>query len=407
MASTVAADARCGLDDILDNHHSPLTTSVDFMESNSSQVGLCKLGPSLDRRFQTAGHEPSPSTEPCRQPHVLFDVTDSRPLINHHACEECHLGDECNADSGSPQGKIGESPHYGSCESRGSTEHHATLQAGETGTLMKRDGEVERHAPPSCQNTAEGIDLDIFARGNTVSHSEIECRDHYQSDERRQNSLNSIEQPYDQCSVSNTTANEIVPSHFNRTEDFVMPTKTSDCGREIDLKEVGPAIQYFDIDKNTSSAFVVKLRDTVTDSWRTPKPWVLLESLDCAQWNGNNYCRGDVIYVRTGAEEKAVDIFEVADIRCLGDSRSVLRGFWYYQRSEIGKSIGKAGLRMWQKRYVHVKTTHTDVVMWDCATGHLLEVDQNLIAPGLICDMSGDSWMIRSSNEEAVRWAKT
>ena len=408
MALIVPADASCGLDDFINIEHSPLTMSEVFSESISTVSPVCANAVTASTgRFQTAGPESSPSTKPCTQPHISFDVTEAKPLINHHACDKCHPGDECNANSGSAHEKIGESPHYGSFESQEPTEHQVTLQAGDTGTSMKRDGDAEQHVPPSCQNTAEVLDLGVFANGNTVSRSEIECRNHDQSDHSRQKSSNGIAQQHDQCSVSDATAYEMFPSHCNRTEGPVMPTNTSDCGREIDLKEVGPAIQYFDIDKNTSSTFVVKLRDTATESWRTPKPWLLLESLDCVQWNGITYHRGDVIYVRTGAAEKAVDIFEVADIRCLGDSRSVLRGFWYYQRSEIRKSIGKAGLRMWEEKYVHIKTTHTDVVMWDCATGHLLEVDQKSIAPGVICDMSGDRWIIKRSNEEAVRWTKT
>ena len=46
----------------------------------------------------------------------------------------------------------------------------------------------------------------------------------------------------------------------------------------------------------------------------------------------------DTIYVRTGAGEAAVDIFEVVDIRCLGDSRSVIRGFCYSHQLDFRKN---------------------------------------------------------------------
>ena len=61
---------------------------------------------------------------------------------------------------------------------------------------------------------------------------------------------------------------------------------------------------------------------------------------------------------------------------------------------------------MWKNRYAYVKSTHTDIIMWDCATGRLPEEDQDLVAPGMVCSMSGDSWFIERRDEEAVCWTK-
>lgn len=180
--------------------------------------------------------------------------------------------------------------------------------------------------------------------------------------------------------------------------------KTNDASEEIKLDDVEQAPQYFDISCNTSSAFSIRLRDTAMTSWDIVRPWSMLESLSSVSWNGMTYRRGDVIFVRSGLQENAVDVFEVADIRSLGDSRSVFRGFWYYDRSDMRGSLAMTSLRMWPPKYLYCKSTHTDIVMWDCATGHLSDAQKTMIVPRAVCDMSRDTWKMARSDAEAVQW---
>ena len=159
--------------------------------------------------------------------------------------------------------------------------------------------------------------------------------------------------------------------------------------------------------RNTSPDFVVELRREAAESWSLAQPWQLLESVSSITWNNVIYTKGDVIHIRTGAEQAAVEIFEIADIRNLGDSRSIFRGFWYYSRPELAGNLRSTDLRGWPKRHSYVKSTHMDVIMWDCATGQLRDDDKQRILPAKICDMSGSTWSIERQSSASVAWALT
>ena len=188
---------------------------------------------------------------------------------------------------------------------------------------------------------------------------------------------------------------------------FTSSPHSGEPSREISLTEIDPAVQYFDVVCNTSSGFRVRLQDTAIQSWHSAKPWSLLDSLPSTVWNGNVYRRGDIIYVRTGLNAGAFEVFEIAEIRDLGDSRNVMRGFWYYHRSHIKKKIRTAHMRIWPRNRPYIKSTHMDVIMWDCATGHLPKEEKRLVVPEILCDMSGDSWVIEEQDAENVSWART
>ena len=288
--------------------------------------------------------------------------------------------------------EAGQLPHCRSPATIGYTEDYAAFNALETESLTRPNSNVFPDTVPLRYNLAEEASLASSASDYAVHQPDVERPAHTQSNDGCcPRSYNDGGQPLDSAEAA---ADDSFSSYSDRMDDMAVP---ADDSREISLKDIGPAAQYFHVGHNTSSAFTIKLRDTAMASWDNARPWPLLESLDSVQWNGIAYRRGDIIYVRTGAKESAVDILEVADIRCLGDSRSVFRGFWYYHRSEMSKNLGKTGLRMWPRNYLYCKTTHTDIVMWDCATGHLPKGDRVLIVPGIICDMSEDSWQITRS----------
>ena len=123
------------------------------------------------------------------------------------------------------------------------------------------------------------------------------------------------------------------------TPRVISPDSSSVHSAEISPSAVEQAVEYFGIIRNTSLDFVVELRRGAAESWSLALPWQLLESVSSTTWNNVIYREGDIIYVRTGAEKTAVEIFEIADIRNLGDSRSAFRGFWYYGRPELARDL--------------------------------------------------------------------
>ena len=176
---------------------------------------------------------------------------------------------------------------------------------------------------------------------------------------------------------------------------------------EIDLGRVQTAVQYFRVDENTSTNFSTKLEQGAAESWDGATEWHLLRLLPSVTWNNMVYQPGDIIYVRTGIGESATGIFEVAEIRSLSDARSVVRGFWYYSRPSMLRKLRSTELRKWPKHQTWMKSTHTDIIMWDCGTGVLDEDDMQVVAHGKICDMSSRSWSIKKANAEDVVWAST
>ena len=176
---------------------------------------------------------------------------------------------------------------------------------------------------------------------------------------------------------------------------------------EIDLSRVETAVQYFHIDDNTSTNFSINLQQDAADSWDGATEWHLLRVLPSVTWNDMVYKPGDIIYVRTGFGESATGVFEVAEVRSLGDARSVMRGFWYYSRPSMLRKLRSTELRKWPKHQTWMKSTHTDIIMWDCGTGVLDEDDMQLVAHGKICDMSSRSWSIRNAKAEDVIWTST
>jgi hypothetical protein len=113
---------------------------------------------------------------------------------------------------------------------------------------------------------------------------------------------------------------------------------------EISPSAVEQAVEYFDIIHNTSPDFAVELRREAAESSPLSRPWQLLKSVSSITWNNVIYTKGDIIYIRTGAEKTTVEIFEIADIRNLGDSRSVFRGFWYYSQPELARDLRSTDL---------------------------------------------------------------
>ena len=211
-------------------------------------------------------------------------------------------------------------------------------------------------------------------------------------------------------SICGFTKGLIPIADFLTAEDIprlISPDTLSTNSVEISPSTVKQAVEYFDIICNTSPGFVVELRSGAVESWALQRPWQLLASVWSIIWNNTIYTKGDIVYIRTGAQRTAVEIFEIADIRNLGDSRSVLRGFWYYSRLDLARNLRSTDLRGWPKRHPYTKSTHTDIIMWDCATGHLCDDDKERILPTKICNMSGGTWSIESQSSASVAWALT
>ena len=287
------------MDDLESGRDPPLVPSKVFQ-------GLSQI-PGPDKPFSSAEHGPTPATEAHDPPHIPPNVTNLRPLVTDPTSEgNCRIHNS-DADSASPHEKVGQSRHSGTPKSPSHAEHHNTFQVSEIRPFGRNSGEADRHTSSPRPNTTEVVNSGVFATECPASQAEVEYRDRYQSHESRQRSINGNDRPHDQILISEAAADNNPLSYPDRMRNSPTPTETSERGKEIDPKEVGSAIQYFHISHNTSSAFSVKLRDTAIESWSTARPWILLESLEFVQWNGITCRKGDVVYIRTGAEEKAVD----------------------------------------------------------------------------------------------------
>lgn len=397
---TLSKSANCSLDDTQCEHNMPLLTPDVDPDVGRTQVASRKRRLSFVDHLETSRHTVHKAGRLCLQP--PSSTTASRPLSGHRAAAGQQV-DGCEAQVASTRARSGGELYYASFTSLAHNNYNASFQVLETGAWMKCNSGSPCQNLSLCKDAAKLPNLGIVASDDAGSQPGYEHQDPDPSNRSHQRAYYSEDQRCDTSLLSEPATDAI--SHSCRTDDLHKPTGTSSCSKEIDLSEVRPAAQYFDIEYNTSSAFAVKLRDTASQSWRTARPWPLLESLNSVQWNGISYCRGDLIYIRSGPKEREVNILEIADIRSLDDSRSVLRGFWFYQRSEIGKSVGKAGLRAWRKSCTYIKSTHTEIIMWDCASGRILQEDRKSIVPGMICDMSGDRWKIRRRDDAGVRWA--
>lgn len=186
----------------------------------------------------------------------------------------------------------------------------------------------------------------------------------------------------------------------------VVPSNSNQQSDEISLKDVDQTVEYFEISHNTASNYVVKLREDAAESWTTAKPWPLLRTLVFVTWNSIVYSRGDLVYVRTGSFASACDIFEIAEVTSLDDSRSVFRGYWYYCRTDVSKSRRVASSRGWPRHISYVESTHMDIVMWDSATGLVPQEARDLIWAGRVIDMSEDVWVIKDQDVGDVSWTK-
>ncbi|KAJ9655815.1 hypothetical protein H2201_008725, partial [Coniosporium apollinis] len=102
------------------------------------------------------------------------------------------------------------------------------------------------------------------------------------------------------------------------------PEDDNESGSEIGVGEIERATEYFTVKDNTSPFYTVELRASYSTPWHSPKPWGSLEGLASIKWNGITYKIGDIIHVRQDDERDPVEIAEIAEIKDLGDTRSVL-----------------------------------------------------------------------------------
>ena len=141
---------------------------------------------------------------------------------------------------------------------------------------------------------------------------------------------------------------------------------------EIPIEHIRPASLYFEVEGNTSlppNLFMIP-----TDLYMATQPqrgWHDLKSLNEAAYNGEIYAIGDWIYVRTQSLTRPVDIAQVAEIKAMEDSRKLFHVFWCYARSTMTKHLSKRYLRLWPSHRPFMRSSHSDVIMWDSATGKL------------------------------------
>ncbi|KAJ9651683.1 hypothetical protein H2201_009265, partial [Coniosporium apollinis] len=171
-----------------------------------------------------------------------------------------------------------------------------------------------------------------------------------------------------------------------------------EIGSEISSSEVECAVEYFTVINNTSPAYFIELQGSWSRAWHSPKPWDSLQTLESVRWNGTVYRIGDVVYIREDDESDPIAVAEIAEIRSLDDTRSALRVFWFYSRHTVEGKLCRNDLRAWPKGRMHIKSTHMDVVMWDCATGKLSEADMQHIWEGKVLDMWAKAWRVRDED---------
>lgn len=184
------------------------------------------------------------------------------------------------------------------------------------------------------------------------------------------------------------------------------PEDDNESGSEIGVGEIERATEYFTVKDNTSPFYTVELRASYSTPRHSPKPWGSLEDLVSIKWNGITYKIGDIIHVRQDDERDPVEIAEVAEIKDLGDTRSVLRVFWFCSRDMVKRTLQRKDLRAWPRDRMNIKSTHMDVVMWDCATGKLSKADLRTICEGKVLNMSAKAPRVRRKDLASVSWAK-
>lgn len=173
--------------------------------------------------------------------------------------------------------------------------------------------------------------------------------------------------------------------------------------REIDLAEVQPALEYFDITPNVCKKHEIVPRGSFS------MPWASLTQLETVEWNGIVYKPGDIIYLllaSSGSNMAEYAIAELCEIRSLGDGRSVILIFWYMHLDEARLLIPRRDTGRLLTEWKYIKTTHMQTVMWDCAAGKLSDEDVQSMCFEQILDMSVRPYRIRKRNANAVRWAK-
>lgn len=172
-------------------------------------------------------------------------------------------------------------------------------------------------------------------------------------------------------------------------------------GEEIDIAEVRPALEYFDIIPNTCKNYIIMPREP------SSTPWMSLNQLQRVEWNGTVYEPGDVIYILlSSSRSNAADyaIAELCEIRSLGDGRYVIFIFWFMSVREARRLVSSQDARELSRGWRYVKTTHMQIVMWDCASGKLANQELQGVCPQLVLDMSVSPHRIRRKNASAVRW---
>ena len=285
------------------------------------------------------------------------------------------------------------------------------VTASHSGTDLVRDDMVV--SDYRCQAAVQTKDNGTIVTTNTVKdvQSDIEPGQERQRDDGTPREADGSEAdegrglPVD--AAHNVSASHILSDRDPDVMKSAEPSEEISLGKEISSREVRPAAEYFEIENNTSPDFAVKLRSAGSKSWTNPKAWCSLQCLDRVHWNGYFYQNGDLIYARTGSTPNAIDVFEIAEIRSLGDGRSIIRGFWYYHRSHLVGWMGKTSLRLWPTTHTHIKSTHTEIMMWDCASGHLSKDDRELMAFDLICDMATNVWIIKRRTDTSVTWTES
>ena len=166
---------------------------------------------------------------------------------NLHRTAEDHQVGDCEAKVASPRANTGGPPYHAIFKSLAYNDYDAPFQVLETTTWAKRNSESLCQTPPLSEDTAKLAHLGTFANYDVGSQRKCEHRDHAPSGRTCRRSYNCEDQQCDTDPFSEAATDASSSSHSSRTDELYMPTGTSSCSKEIDLNEVRPAAQYFDI----------------------------------------------------------------------------------------------------------------------------------------------------------------